>query len=156
MLGIKVECKTLSWGLCKNYVQINFFFIVKSQTQLLNANQGKKSIKITYLYEPKLSMQVPPCPHGLLWHSLTSSLQSCPLKPGGQMHLYLPLGANVHFPPFLHGENAQRFDFSQNFPIDKKIIIKIWWEVASFRKWPWNHTQVLTSSNMLENISCLW
>lgn len=64
-------------------------------------------------------MQVPPCPHGLLKHSLTSSVQSFPVNPGGQLHLYFPLGAKVHFPPFLQGENAQRFDFSQNFPIKK-------------------------------------
>lgn len=61
--------------------------------------------------------QVPPCLHGLLLHSWTSSLQVGPLNPSGQMHLYLfPLGRIEHVPPFLHGAVAQRLDFSQFLP----------------------------------------
>jgi hypothetical protein len=54
--------------------------------------------------------------HGLLLHSYTSSEHVGPLKPSGQAHLNLPLGRTEHVPPLLHGEDAQRFAFSQFLP----------------------------------------
>lgn len=62
--------------------------------------------------------QVPPCLHGLLAHSCTSSLHVGPLNPMGQMHLNLfPFGRIEQEPPFLHGEVAHKLDFSQFLPV---------------------------------------
>ena len=75
------------------------------------------------MYEPKLSIHVPLFLHGLLRHSLTSSVQFGPLKPGGHVHLYLLLSVIEHRPPFLQGDDAHRLDFSQFRPILKNQLL---------------------------------
>lgn len=60
--------------------------------------------------------------HGLLRHSLTSSVQFGPLKPGGHVHLYLLLSVIEHLPPFLQGDDAQRLDLSQFRPVCKILL----------------------------------
>lgn len=68
---------------------------------------------------------VPPCLQGLLLHSCTSSLQVVPLNPSGQMHLNLfPLGIMEQVPPFLQGDAAHKFDFSQFLPEHCKSVKK--------------------------------
>ena len=64
----------------------------------------------------------PPCLHGLLTHSWTSSLHVGPLNPSGQRHLNLfPFGKIEHVPPFLHGDVAHKLDFSQFFPVINEL-----------------------------------
>lgn len=50
--------------------------------------------------------------------------QVAPLNPLGQLHLKLPLDSDVHDAPFLHGDDAQWFLFSQFLPgiVEKKIV----------------------------------
>lgn len=55
-------------------------------------------------------------------HSCTSSLQVNPLNPSGQTHLNLfKLGSIEHVPPFLHGDDAHKLDFSQFFPVQQNV-----------------------------------
>ena len=60
---------------------------------------------------------VPPFKHGLygiFWHGFLSSSHVEPMNFDMQLHFHFPF-SELHFPPFLHGEDSHGSVFEMNF-----------------------------------------